>query len=167
VTLSWKNKERKKTNGLGGFPDKETGCNITRSACGLQRGPMPPSTTQAGPPRIPRFLLLKDVPSSFPFVPTKCREYSQFRFTEYHGCGPPSNDLGSPGDVYFDTQTKGDDLYGKLEHVWEKHTLQGPVIVHPYLPSYRLQRAPLPLECYWICFENFASETKSISIRTH
>jgi len=122
---------------------------------------------------ITRSLLLKEIPSSYPFAtaltlnhdPT--REYFHVQFNEFHSCGPPSGELGSPGDVYFDTTAKGTDLYGRLDAGWEKHTDLCSVIAHPFLPHYRLLRGSMPFECYWVCFENFPSKTTFVAIRAH
>ena len=115
----------------------------------------PTVTTPATEPTcVPRILLLNDVPTSYPFKLAKCpsQQYFQVCFKEFHGRGPPTNEFGSPGDVYFDFQTKDHELYGRLSHSWEKYVDQHSVIVHPYLPNYRLERASITSDCNWVWF---------------
>jgi hypothetical protein len=91
---------------------------------------------------------VQGVPADFPYAtqPSEGNSGAQIHHLVFDGQGPPPDDIGDPGDIYFDYLNSDTikfeklALFARMEHSWSQwpgKDLQN-LLQHPHLPNYFL-----------------------------
>ena len=110
--------------------------------------PYPQSALQSGIHCRRTTFYARNVPTSFPYETQRntVTDAVQIYHLIFDGQGPPPDDIGDPGDIYFD-HLNSDILhfqklvlYARMDHSWKQWCGRdiNNLLQHPYLPKYFL-----------------------------